>query len=111
MYIIEANDPYSRRKEYFSGLDQVTRKSLWTRDQAEAVQFATRPSAERLAGEPLLGRAAAVSEIVDTESIQLRALEKAEAFMAGFEGDEAQETLEQDLAEVRAAIAAAKSVG
>ena len=37
----------------------------------------------------------------------LEALRLAEDFMSGFEGDECQETLERDLAKVRAAIAAA----
>jgi hypothetical protein len=38
----------------------------------------------------------------------LAALEIAEAFMSGFEGDETQETIDEDLTAVRAAIKAAR---
>jgi hypothetical protein len=63
MYVIESNDPYSKRMEYLSGLDQVTRKALWTRDPKQAVQFADRASAEVLAGEALLDRVATVGRL------------------------------------------------
>lgn len=51
--------------------------------------------------------AAANAQLIATAPKMLRALEKAEAFIAGFEDDEAQEDMEF-LKEIRAAIAAAK---
>jgi hypothetical protein len=63
MYVIEANDPYTRRSEYLAGFDDVTRRAIWTRDSAVALHFADQESAKRLNSEALLGRAAQSSEI------------------------------------------------
>jgi hypothetical protein len=60
-YVIEANDPYTRRAEYLAGLDEVTRKALWTRAPESALQFASSSSAAQLAGEAFLGRVAQVA--------------------------------------------------
>lgn len=62
MYVIESNDPYSRRSVYFTGLDEVTRRAQWDADQQQAVRFADQASADRLNSEALLGRTAQSKE-------------------------------------------------
>lgn len=52
---------------------------------------------------------AAVTTLLSQHDKLLEALQLAEEFMAGFEGDESQETLDEDLATVRAALAECQS--
>lgn len=123
-YIIESNDPYSRRLQYFAGLDLVTLRPNWSAFQPAAVHFGREDSAKLFVDEALLRRAATVVKVPDEEGArlhqrmeqlervalqQLQALEKAESFMSGFDDDPLQESLEADLKQVRAAIAAARA--
>ncbi len=62
MYVIEANDPYTRRSEYFAGIEPVgLRKAIWTKDPHEAIRFGDQASADRLNDEAVMGRAAKVA--------------------------------------------------